>query len=91
MEITLNSEHHNGLLPLAHSGVPPFAGTVWVTPEILGPDDPSSFGSVTYTGRGTREIFDRRANAWIMVNAYLFDVRFGERTVGVAVQSRIRQ
>jgi len=52
-----------------------------VTPEILGPDDPSSFGSVTYTGRGWREIFDRRANAWITVNAYLFDVRFGERTV----------
>ncbi|MDE2796658.1 MAG: carboxypeptidase-like regulatory domain-containing protein [Gemmatimonadota bacterium] len=66
---------------LAHTGEPPFSGTVWVTPEILGPDDPSSFGSVTYTGRGWREIFDRRANAWITVNAYLFDVRFGERTV----------
>ncbi len=66
---------------LAHTGEPPFSGTVWVTPEILGPDDPSSFGSVTHTGRGFREIFDRRANAWITVNAYLFDVQFGERTV----------
>ncbi len=66
---------------LAHTGEPPFSGTVWVTPEILGPDDPSSFGSVTHTGRGMREIFDRRANAWITVNAYLFDVQFGERTV----------
>ena len=66
---------------LPHTGEPPFGGTVWVTPEILGPDDPSSFGSVTHTGRGFREIFDRRANAWITVNAYLFDVQFGERTV----------
>ena len=66
---------------LEHTGEPPFSGTVWVTPEILGPDDPSSFGSVTHTGRGMREIFDRRANAWITVNAYLFDVQFGERTV----------
>ena len=68
-------------LTLAHTGIPPYSGTVWVTPEILGPDDPSSFGTVTYAGRGTREIFDRRANAWITVNAYLFDVQFGERTV----------
>lgn len=80
MEITLNSDITMDL-PLAHSGVPPYSGTVWVTPDILGPDDPSSFGSVTYTGRGMREIFDRRANAWITVNAYLFDVRFGERAV----------
>ena len=68
-------------IELSHTGIPPFRGTIWVTPEILGPDDPSSFGSVTYTGRGTREIFDRRVNKWITVNAYLFDVRFGERTV----------
>ena len=68
-------------IELSHTGIPPFGGTVWVTPDILGPDDPSSFDSVAYTGRGTREIFDRRANAWITVNAYLFDVWFGERAV----------
>ena len=68
-------------LRLPHTGIPPFRGTIWVTPDILGPDDPSSFGSVTYTGRGTREIFDRRVNEWITVNAYLFDVRFGDRKV----------
>ena len=68
-------------LGLTPAGTPPFAGTVWVTPDILGPDDPSSLDSVAYAGRGTREIFDRRANAWITVNAYLFDVRFGERIV----------
>ena len=66
---------------LAHTGEPPFSGTVWVTPAILGPSDPTSFGSVTHAGRGWREIFDRRTDEWITVNAYLFDVRFGERTV----------
>ena len=66
---------------LAHTGISPFSGTVWVTPDILGPSDPTSFGSTTHTGRGMREIFDRRVNSWITVNAYLFDVQFGERTV----------
>lgn len=80
LETRLNSDM-NLDLTLPHTGIPPFRGTIWVTPDILGPDDPSSFGSVTYTGRGTREIFDRRVNRWITVNAYLFDVRFGERTV----------
>lgn len=80
METTADSDFTLDLT-LAHTGIPPFSGTVWVTPDILGPEDPSSFDSVTYTGRGIREIFDRRADAWITVNAYLFDVRFGERTV----------
>lgn len=66
---------------LEHTEIPPFSGTVWITPEILGPDDPTSFGSVTYTGRGMREIFDRRVDDWITVNAYLFDVQFGDSTV----------
>ena len=66
---------------LEHSGEPPYAGTVWITPDILGPSDPSSLGSVIYTGRGMREIFDRRVNMWITVNTYLFEVQFGERTV----------
>ena len=68
-------------IELSHTGISPFNGTVWVTPEILGPDDPTSFGSVTHTGRGVREIFDRRTNAWINVNAYLFDVQLGGKTV----------
>lgn len=66
---------------LEHTGRPPFSGTVWVTPDVLGPSDPTSLGSVTYAGRGMREIFDRRVSAWITVNAYLFNVQFGERTV----------
>ena len=66
---------------LEHTGEPPFAGTVWITPDILGPSDPTSLGNVTFSGRGMRLVFDRRVNEWITVDAYLFDAEFGERTV----------
>ena len=66
---------------LEHTGDPPYGGTVWVTPDILGPSDPSALGNVTYTGRGMRDIFDRRVAAWITVDAYLFEVQFGDRLV----------
>ena len=79
-EVTVSSDHTLNF-KLEHLGYPPFWGTAWVTPDILGPADPTSLRGVTYTGRGTREIFDRRIDDWVSVNAYLFDVQFGERTV----------
>ncbi len=79
IEITVDSDYTQHFT-LEHTGLPPFSGTVWITPEILGPEDPTSFGEVTYTGRGMREIFDRRVDEWITVNAYLFNVQFGDRT-----------
>ena len=63
------------------TGDPPYSGTVWVTPDILGSSDPSSFGNVISKGRGIRDIFDRRVSAWITVDAYLFEVLFGDRVV----------
>ena len=32
--------------------------------------------AVEYAGRGIRTVFDRRTNAWIDINAYLFNARF---------------
>ena len=61
---------------LKHTGTPPFQGTIFVTPNVLGPEDPTSLQSVTYLGRGVRVIYDRRPDAWITVNAYLFSVRY---------------
>ena len=66
---------------LEHTGKPPFDGTPWIIPDIITPSDPTSFGSVTYAGRGIRLVFDRRVRSWINVNAYLFDAQFGEREV----------
>ena len=79
-EVTVGSDYTLDFT-LEHTGKPPFRGTVWVTPDVLGPSDPSSLGSVAYAGRGMREIYDRRVDAWITVNAYLFNVQFGDRTV----------
>ncbi len=59
---------------LDHTGVPPFGGTVWITPDILDASDPTSLSSVTYVGRGPREYWD--GQRWITINAYLFDVRY---------------
>ena len=64
-----------------NSGEPPFQGTVWISPNILGPSDRTSLGSVTYAGRGLREVYDRRPDMWITVNAYLFDVHLAAGVV----------
>ena len=61
---------------LKTSGIVPYSGTVFITPDIIGPADPTSLQSVAYIGRGERHIYDRRPDAWITVNAYLFSVRY---------------
>ena len=61
---------------LEHRGIPPYRGTVFITPNLLGPTEPTSLQSVAYVGRGERVIYDRRPDAWITVNAYLFSVRY---------------
>lgn len=57
---------------------PPFGGTTFIDPDILTPDDPTAFASLTPAGRGTRTMFDRRVNDWIRVEAHLFDARFSD-------------
>ena len=59
---------------LDHTGIPPFGGTVWITPDILDASDPTSLRSVTYMGRGSRAYWDGKR--WITINAYLFDVQY---------------
>ena len=61
---------------LKHTGTPPYQGTVFITPNLLGPADPTSLQSVTYIGRAERVIYDRRPGTWITVNAYLFSVSY---------------
>ena len=58
---------------------PPFRGTVFISPRVIESSDPTSLRSVTYAGRGERQIYDRRVNAWIRVNAYLFDAQYSGR------------
>jgi hypothetical protein len=62
---------------MEHNGVAPFSGTSWVTPAILGPDS-TVLETLTYAGRGMREVYDRRLRKWIRINAFLFDARIVE-------------
>jgi hypothetical protein len=59
---------------------PPFGGTIFLDPDIVLPTDPTVFGSATYTGRGMRTVYDRRAVAFIQINAYLFNLAYSDGT-----------
>jgi hypothetical protein len=60
---------------------PPFAGTIFIDPDIITPSDPTSYVGLTPGGRGSRVMFDRRVNDWITVDAYLFDAAFDDGLV----------
>jgi hypothetical protein len=55
---------------------PPFGGTVFLTPDLITPADPTAFTGATAAGRGSRQMFDRRVDGWITVDAYLVDLSF---------------
>jgi len=55
---------------------PPFSGTIFLDPDIILPDDPSAFVEVTENGQGERRVFDRRADNWVTINAYLFNASY---------------
>ena len=57
---------------------PPFAGTVYIDPDIITASDPTTFQGVTAAGRGVRTMFDRRVDAFVAINAYLFDATFDD-------------
>jgi len=59
-------------------GVAPFAGTIFIDPDIITESDPTTFLLLSAGGQGARTMFDRRVNDWITVNAYLFDARFDD-------------
>ena len=72
---------------LSHTGVPPFEGTAFISPRLIDGADSSSLMTVTYSGRGAREFWDRRAERWVTIEAYLFDVRYGWGAVEFQVNS----
>ena len=58
--------------------LPPFAGTIFIDPDIITPADPTTFVSLTPAGQGARTMFDRRVDTWITVDAHLFDAVFSD-------------
>lgn len=57
---------------------PPFGGTIFIDPDIITRDDPTTYVKLTYRGRGTREMFDRRTNKFSNVKAHLFTARYSD-------------
>jgi hypothetical protein len=67
-----------GLAVSAGSLAQPYRGTIFFDPDVITADDPSAVVSTTYTGQGTRRMFDRRLPGWDTVNVYLFDIVFDD-------------
>ena len=80
VEITVGEDHTLDF-DLAHTGVPPYSGTVFISPRIIEPSDPTKLGSIMYAGRGERVAWDNRPETWITINAYLFNVRYAGQVV----------
>ena len=65
---------------------PPYRGTAFIDPDLIVASDPSALRSLDYAGLDTRRMFDRRAEAFVPTDAFLFNAAFeGETTVEVQV------
>jgi hypothetical protein len=65
---------------------PPFHGTIFLDPDIITANDPTSFQALADAGQGSRTMFDRRVNNWITVNAYLFTATYDD---GLSIEVRV--
>jgi hypothetical protein len=65
---------------------PPFAGTIFIDPDIITAADATAFEGLTYTGRASRQMFDRRVAGFITVEAFLFDATFDD---GLAAEVQV--
>jgi PKD repeat protein len=62
------------LINILCAQTPPYAGTIFIDPDIISSNDPVATPNTTYSGKGSVTMFDRRVNNWVNVNAYLFNV-----------------
>jgi hypothetical protein len=65
---------------------PPFSGTIFIDPDIITASDPTTFQTLTFQGQGTRTMFDRRVNAFVQLQAYLFNATFSD---GLATEVQV--
>ncbi len=56
----------------------PFEGTIFINPNIITEKDSTSFNYLYYLGQDLRNMFDRRVDNWIEVNAYLFSALYND-------------
>jgi hypothetical protein len=56
----------------------PFAGTIFIDPDIITAADSTVFTGLTYAGQGERLMYDRRVNSFVTLNPYLFNATFSD-------------
>ena len=60
-------------------GTPPFGGTIFIDPDIITPNDPTAFVSLSYVGKDTRNMYDRRnGGGWVSLTPYLFSASYDD-------------
>ncbi|MDP6169104.1 MAG: hypothetical protein QF780_03775 [Candidatus Marinimicrobia bacterium] len=59
-------------------GTAPFSGTIFIDPDIITPDDPTTFESLYYNGTAPRVMYDRRAADWINEKPFLFPAKYND-------------
>ncbi len=64
---------------------PPYRGTAFIDPDLIAASDPSTLRGLDYAGRDMRRMFDRRADAFVLTDAYLFNATY-EGATAVEVQ-----
>lgn len=69
-------------LQRGHAGAeePPYGSTVDTVFDIIHASDPSAFSCLQYTGRGERQIWDKRVEDEPVVDAFLFVARYVDGT-----------
>ena len=65
-------------VPQLLRGEPPFSGTIFIAPDIITENDPTTYLSLADGGQGQRTMFDRRSDDWQSLNAYLFNASFSD-------------
>lgn len=78
LALTAACDSRASLDPTEPGSEPPFPGTIFLDPEFVLDDDPTTFAdtAVTYQGQESRQLFDRRVDQYVTVDAHVFDVRF---------------
>lgn len=66
------------LLPAALAADPPFSSTADTVFDIIRVDDPSSFVCLSYQGRTTRQMWDKRLDDEFDLNVFLFHAHFDD-------------
>jgi hypothetical protein len=64
---------------------PPFSGTIFIDPDIITSADPTTLQGLTFKGKASRTMFDRRVNTFIAVEAYLFTASYDD-ALGAEIQ-----